>query len=154
MASGTPSEACDPSQAHMPFPPSAVDIPRVLIVDDNEPTARALAALLATVHYKSAVFYRGHEALEYARQNRCLAAVVDIHLPDMNGILLARQLKSCFGPATPVVVLSGDTSMATLSAVSESNATHFFSKPVNASHLLERLCEWIALAGEAGEVVE
>jgi DNA-binding response OmpR family regulator len=119
-----------------------------LIVDDNAPTAQALAALLATAHHKSVVFHRGHEALEYARQNPCLAAVVDIHLPDISGILLAQQLRSLVGAAIPIVLISGDTSLPTLSAISEIGATHFFSKPVNASYLLERLCEWIGDAGK------
>ncbi len=146
MESGTPTQEPTSARPEVPFPPVASDIPRILIVEDNEPTARALAALLATAHYKSAVFHRGNDALEYARQNSCLAALVDIHLPDISGILLAQQLRSCLGPATPIIVLSGDTSMPTLHAVSETNATHFFSKPVNASHLLERLCQWIAEA--------
>ena len=144
MASGTPTDESRQIPGGVPLAETSSDIPRVLIVDDNEPTARALAALLATAHHKSAVFHRGQEALEYARRNSCLAALVDIHLPDVSGILLAQQLRSHFGPDTPIVVVSGDTSMPTLSAVSEVGATHFFSKPVNAGHLLERLCQWIA----------
>jgi CheY-like chemotaxis protein len=68
---------------------------------------------------------------------------VDIHLPDMNGLLLAQQLRARFGPDTPIIVISGDTSMPTLSAVSDVGATHFFSKPISASYLLERLRQWI-----------
>jgi len=150
VASGTPTEQPDATSvpSEMLFARASGDVPRVLIVDDNEPTARALGALLATVHYQSAVFHRGHEALEYARQAPCLAALVDIHLPDMSGILLAQQLRSRFGPQTPIVVISGDTSMQTLNAVGDVEATHFFSKPVNARHLLERLSQWIVDAGE------
>ena len=152
MASGTPTEESNPTPPHpeASFSQSTSEVPRVLIVDDNEPTARALAALLATAHHKSAIFHRGNEALEYAAQKPCLAAIVDIHLPDINGILLAQQLRNRFGPDTPIVVISGDTSVQILTAVSEIGATHFFSKPVNASRLLERLCQWIADAGRGG----
>lgn len=125
--------------------------PRVLVIDDNELTARALGSLLAGAQYKAAIFHRGHDALEYARQHPCLAAVVDIHLPDINGVLLAQQLRDRFGPLTPVVILSGDTSMPTLNAVSKAGATHFFSKPVSASHLLERLTQWIEDAAKGGK---
>ena len=151
MASGTPTDESNLQPRSEAFLSQSIgEGPRVLVVDDNEPTARALSALLATARLKSAVFYRGHEALEYAGQNPCLAAIVDIHLPDINGILLAQQLRGRFGPNTPIVVISGDTSMPTLSAVSEIGATHFFSKPVNAGHLLERLREWIADAPRGG----
>ncbi len=115
----------------------------VLIVDDSEPTARALASLLGTANFRPVVFHRASSALEWCRANACVAAVVDIHLPDINGVILAQQLRTIYGPLTPIVILSGDTSMPTLNSLSKANPTHFFSKPVNASHLLERLQEWI-----------
>ena len=121
----------------------------ILIVDDSAPTARALAALLARAHFRSAVFHRGSDAANYAAHNRCLAALVDIHLPDMNGILLAQQLRERFGPHVPIVLLSGDTSMRTLKAATQIGATYFFSKPVNASVLRDHLCQWIADSGAA-----
>lgn len=146
MITGTPSEGSANSSS--PHPGTGHEEARVLVIDDNETTARALASLLATAHYQAAVFYRGHEALDYARDHTCLAAVVDIHLPDMSGLVLAQQLRDRFGPDTPVVILSGDTSLSTLNALSEVGATHFFSKPVNASHLLEQLSHWIEEAGK------
>ena len=71
---------------------------QVLIVDDSPETARALATLLKRADYVPAVCHRGMEAIEYARQHRCAAAVVDVHLPDMNGLLVAQKLRESFGP--------------------------------------------------------
>ena len=49
--------------------------------------------------------------------------------------------REILGPDTPIIVLSGDTSMPTLNSLPHVGATYFFSKPVNAAHLLERLKE-------------
>ena len=120
----------------------------ILVIDDSPPTARALASLLARDLYRTAVFHRGTDALDYARRHPCAAAVVDVHLPDMNGLVLSQKLREQFGPNVPIVILSGDTSMSTLNSLPHVGATHFFSKPVSATHLLQRLREWI---GESGK---
>ena len=117
--------------------------PTILIVDDSEPTAQALAKVLSAARFQTAVSYRGTDAVEYAANHPVNAAVVDIHLPDLSGLVVTQKLRERLGPATPIVILSGDTSMETLNSLPHVGATYFFSKPVNAAHLVERLREWI-----------
>ena len=117
--------------------------PRILIVDDSEPTTRALSAVLRRADYQTAVAYRGRDGIEQARDGSFAAAVVDIHLPDLSGLVVSQKLREILGPRTPIIVLSGDTSMTTLNSLPHVGATYFFSKPVNAAQLLARLKEWI-----------
>ena len=119
--------------------PSPAVAPTVLIVDDNEPTARALAKVLGAAHFQTAVSYRGGDAVDYARHHQVDAAVVDIHLPDLSGLVVTQKLRERLGPTIPIIILSGDTSMEMLNALPHVGATYFFSKPVNSSHLIERL---------------
>ena len=88
-------------------------------------------------------------------------AVVDIHLPDMNGLVVSQKFRERLGPHAPIIVLSGDTSMETLNSLPHVGATYFFSKPVNSGQLLERSrngCqrravstgEWIGLHSRGG----
>ena len=118
--------------------------PRILIIDDSEPTAKALSAVLRRADYQTAVAFRGKDGIEQARGGLFHAAVVDIHLPDLSGLVVSQKLREILGPHTPIIVLSGDTSMTTLNSLPHVGATYFFSKPVNASHLLERLKSWLA----------
>src|ERR1700721_936415 len=62
----------------------------ILIVDDNPITAKAVELLLGA-HYPTAAFQRGSALLAYAEAHGCLPAVVDVHLPDMNGLLVAER---------------------------------------------------------------
>jgi DNA-binding response OmpR family regulator len=117
----------------------------VLIVDDNQIITKALAALLAGAGYGTAVFHNGAGAIGYADRNTPCAAVLDIHLPDISGLVLATKLRQRFGEMLPIIVVSGDTSMETLGSLSHVGATYFFSKPVNGEHLVERLKEWMAV---------
>lgn len=115
----------------------------VLIVDDNEPTAKALAKVLGAANFVTVISYRGGEALDYAQHHELCAAVVDIHLPDLSGLVVTQKLRQRFGPDVPIVILSGDTSMETLNSLPHVGATYFFSKPVNSSQLVQRLNEWL-----------
>ena len=124
-------------------PSGSVAPPRILIIDDSQPTANALAAVFRRARYETVVAYRGNEGIERARTGSFDAAVVDIHLPDLSGLVVSQKLREILGPQTPIIVLSGDTSMTTLNSLPHVGATYFFSKPVNASHLLERLKDWV-----------
>lgn len=110
----------------------------VLIVDDDQLVGRALGSLLTRSGYYAVVASTAAEALRHAAGGLS-AAVVDIHLPDMNGLELTQQLRGQLGSEVPIFVLSGDTSMDTIRALPDAGATYFFSKPVNADMLMQRI---------------
>jgi two-component system KDP operon response regulator KdpE len=116
----------------------------IIIVDDNETVTRALRITLGNAGYVVHPFNNGLAALRHAAQSRPDAAVIDIHLPDINGLVLTQRLRDLLGPDTPLIILSGDTSMQTLNSLPHVGATYFFPKPVQGAQLIERLREWVA----------
>ena len=121
--------------------PAAPALPtgHVLVVEDNPGVARALATIIGNAGFAAVPCTRGTEALHYCRSGRPVAAVIDIHLPDINGLVLAQKLRDEFGDDTPIIIVSGDTSMETIKSLSHVGATYFFSKPINPAALVERL---------------
>jgi CheY-like chemotaxis protein len=104
-----------------------------------------LATLIGGGGFDTAVSLRGADALDRARSGETFAAaIVDIHLPDISGLLVTQKLREMLGPDLPIIILSGDTSMSTLNSLPHVGATYFFSKPVNSGQLLDRLKEWVA----------
>ena len=124
----------------------------ILVVDDNANVTKALAALIRDAGYEPVPCFNAADALAWAASNPVAAAVVDIHLPDMSGLILAQKLRERFGATTPIIVVSGDTSMETLNSLPHVGATYFFSKPISAAKLLEKLKTLLAEPGirEAG----
>jgi DNA-binding response OmpR family regulator len=118
----------------------------ILVVDDNPAVTKALSLLMKQAGYEAVPCACGSEALHYANANTPAAAVVDIHLPDINGLILSQQLREKFGPNTPIIVVSGDTSMETIKSLTHAGATYFFSKPLNSSYLIERIKELLSAA--------
>ena len=85
--------------------------PCVLVVDDNEMVAHALGKLLGSEGWRVTICYSGLEALKQVECEMLSAAVIDIHLPDISGLVLSSKLRQQYGPKLPIIVLSGDTSM-------------------------------------------
>jgi DNA-binding response OmpR family regulator len=126
-----------------PAPATATAPPQdgVLVVEDNFGVANALAAVIRRAGFAATACHCGSDALEYLRVANPQAAVLDIHLPDINGLVLAHKLRDRLGDAIPIIIVSGDTSMETIKSLAHVGATYFFSKPVNPKVLVERLKE-------------
>jgi len=118
------------------------DRPCVLVVDDNQMVAQALARLLSHEGWRVSISFNGVDALKQIECEMLAAAVVDIHLPDISGLVLSSKLRERYGPKLPIIVLSGDTSMENIRSLSHVGATYFISKPFNSGHLVERLREF------------
>ena len=84
----------------------------------------------------------------HARDHRPSAAVIDIHLPDISGLILSQRLRELMGARAPIVVLSGDASMEVLNSLPHVGATYFFRKPVSGVMLLDHFRELLEQAGE------
>ena len=72
---------------------------RVLIVDDNEDVGKSMARLVRTWGYEVEIARDGPSALVLADSFQPECAILDISLPGMNGIVLARRLREVFPPA-------------------------------------------------------
>ena len=79
----------------------------VLIVDDNRDAADTLAALLRARGHGIEVAYEGTSALELASRSRPDLVFLDIGLPDIDGMEVARQLRMRFAHPPPMIALTG-----------------------------------------------
>jgi len=114
-----------------------------LIIDDSRLNTRALRTILAQAGYTVDAFNTGLDALRHAAHHPPDAAIIDVHLPDISGLVLTQRLRDQLGPQVPLIILSGDTSMETINSLPHVGATYFFSKPVQGAQLVERLREWV-----------
>ena len=113
----------------------------ILIVDDDQRTASALGRILRGAGFTTAVVHTGKDAIQHIKQAQICAAILDVHLPDLNGLVLSRSLREQLGEGVPIFVVSGDTSMETINSLPYVGVTHFFAKPMSPAYLIERLHE-------------
>lgn len=92
-----------PSRPHISFLSSAH---RVLVVDDRQDAANSLADLLHFLGAEVRACYDGPAALDVANTWHPTAAVLDLHMPGMDGFELVGRLKPSV-PAGHLVALTG-----------------------------------------------
>jgi DNA-binding response OmpR family regulator len=119
---------------------------QVLVTDDDRPTAQALGRVLQTHGYQAGICHTAAETLHAIGLATPDALLVDVHLPDMNGLVLTQRLRATLGGDVPIIVISGDTSMETLGSLPYIGATYFLSKPTTAPLLIEKLAEALRVA--------
>ena len=85
-----------------------MDYGTVLVVDADDEWRSLVVALLARAGLAATGAASGAEALDLARGERPSVVVLDVRLPDLDGLELCRQLRDTFGDALPIVVVSTD----------------------------------------------
>jgi DNA-binding response OmpR family regulator len=137
----TANPPADPAPATGDDKAEAPPLParEVLVVEDNPGVANALAGVIRRAGFDATACHNGADALSHVEAVKPRAAVLDIHLPDINGLVLAHKLRDQLGGDVPIIIVSGDTSIETIKSLGHVGATYFFSKPVSPSALVERL---------------
>ena len=104
---------------------------RILIVDDEPDMLWTLSQSLSYASYAVTQALNAHEALNYLRQCSFALALIDVKLPDMDGLQLATTVKE-IAPNLAIILISGyyyaeDPEIAR--EVNQKVATSFLSKP-------------------------
>jgi FixJ family two-component response regulator len=113
----------------------------VVIIDDDEAVRESLGWLLrfsghVVAGYDSAVTY-----LNVGRKlGRPDCVVVDIHMPQMNGLECYQEIKGQF-PDVPVVFITGDPGQTLAKQAEALEPMNFFAKPLDTQKLLSRINE-------------
>ncbi|MBS1805215.1 MAG: response regulator [Acidobacteria bacterium] len=112
---------------------------RVLIVDDERSIADTLSLIFKTQHYEAQSAYSAERAIEILAEWRPDLAIVDVILPEMNGIDLAIVIKANY-PNCHVLLFSGhaNTAMLLEEAGRKGHQFEVLAKPVHPSVMLER----------------
>ena len=111
--------------------------PPVLVVDDELSIRRFLRISLETNHYRVFEAASGGEALAKAAQVRPEVIILDMNLPDMEGVQVLRRLREW--TSAPVIILSVRDADRDKVAALDAGADDYLTKPFSTDELLARL---------------
>lgn len=77
---------------------------RILIADDERDTASMLAAILKDEGHETHVVLRGDEVLEIDRLVRPDVVILDVNMPGMSGLAVAREIRTRRGSVAPLLI--------------------------------------------------
>ena len=110
---------------------------RILIVDDEQSVRRFLTTTLTSQGYKIEEAVTGQEALIKATSMQPDLIILDLGLPDIDGIEVTRQMRQ--QTRIPIIILSVRGSEADKIAALDAGADDYLTKPFSAGELLARI---------------
>jgi len=115
----------------------------VLVVEDDVPTVDLLCRLLAKADYTVESAATGAAALARLTRGGVDVVLLDLMLPDCNGIELCRQVRVQTGGAhLPIIMLTGARGDEQRRAGFAAGASDYVTKPFHVDELLDRVRVW------------
>ena len=118
----------------------------MLIANDQEWSARSLESILGPNGYAVLRAYTGRQAVELARSAQPDAVILEIRMPDMDGLEVCERLRDDprASPAMPLIVTaSGPSARAQRLDAFRAGAWEFFSQPLDGEVLLLKLQSYL-----------
>ena len=117
---------------------------RILVVDDDENIRDTLKTILEDEGYIVDVAATGWEAIQKTEKNPYNVALLDIRLPDMEGVDLLKLIKDNL-PKTRKIMVTGYPSMRNAIDALNKNADAYLIKPIDVADLLSTVKDQLRL---------
>ena len=109
----------------------------MLVVDDEQAITRVLAAALGARGYRVVSAASGGEAIDLVTRASPAAVILDLGLPDIDGVELCRRIRTWSD--VPIIVLTADDTEYRKVEVLDDGADDYVTKPFSTPELLARL---------------
>jgi DNA-binding NtrC family response regulator len=123
--------------------------PYILVVDDEPDICTAVKDILEDEGYTVAVAENGEAARRLVRQRAPDLILLDIWMPDIDGITLLKEFTGDLAVTAPVIMMSGHGTVETAVEATRLGAVDFIEKPLSLAKLLHTVAH--ALETSAGQ---
>ena len=110
---------------------------RVLVIDDEESIRRALKSILSLRKYEVSLAGTGAEGISLAIETNPELVILDLTLPDMDGLEVCRELRTWM--TSPILILSVRGNESDKIRALDLGADDYLTKPFSAGELLARM---------------
>ncbi|HEV8605941.1 MAG TPA: response regulator [Tepidisphaeraceae bacterium] len=111
--------------------------PTILIIEDEPPLQKFLRLTLSTQGYNVLEAARGDDGLKQAPTAKPDVIILDLGLPDMDGVEVTRRLREW--SAVPIIIISARGKEQDKVAALDAGADDYLTKPFSVGELLARL---------------
>ena len=116
--------------------------PIVCVVDDDVSVRESLAALITSAGYRSEMFESAEDFLAHPRTRLTGCLVLDVSLPDLNGLELQRRLAN--QDALPIIFITGYGDIPMSVRAMKAGAVEFLTKPYGPEVILGAIANAVA----------
>ncbi len=132
--------------AGAPQPAAAPGAARILLVDDHPMNREIGAALLTLVGCQVETADNGQQAVAMAARGGFDIILMDIHMPEMDGLAATRAIRALGGPASqaPIIAMSADALPQQVERCYAAGMVDHIAKPVQREVLYAKISRWLA----------
>ena len=123
--------------------------PKILVIEDEPPLRKFLRAILQTHHYAVIETSNGEDGLRKAATERPDLVILDLGLPDLDGVTLTRRLREW--TAMPIIVVSARGKEQDKVVALDAGADDYLTKPFSVGELMARVRVAIRRAAAANQ---
>ena len=124
----------------------------ILVCDDDKDIVEAISIYLETAGYGVVKAYDGFEALDKLKKEDIHLVIIDIMMPNMDGIMATRKIREI--SQVPVIFLSAKSEDADKILGLDIGADDYVTKPFNPLELVARVKSQIRRYTELGAITE
>ncbi len=117
----------------------------ICLLDDEPSVLKALGRLLLSEGLETEKFTKPACFLAYAQTHSVRLAVIDVRMPDMNGLEVQAALRS-FSPETRAIIITAEDDLPNRATAMAGGASAFFLKPLEADAFIEAVRAALASA--------
>ncbi|CAK0775248.1 two-component system, sensor histidine kinase [Gammaproteobacteria bacterium] len=119
---------------------------RILVVEDNPINQQVISELLKRWGLTAVIANHGKEALNHLASERFDVVLMDIHMPEMDGLETTRRIRQGMsGQDLPIIALTAGVTPQERNSALISGMNCFVGKPINQEELANALMRWIPL---------
>lgn len=126
------------------------NLPKILLVDDEDDFRQTLAERLKTTGYTVSDVDRGKKALDFLDKEKADIVVMDIQMPEMNGIETLSQMRVKH-PGVEVIMLTGHGEVSSAVEGMRLGAYDYIMKPYEYEYLVVKVQEAFKVKTERDE---
>jgi signal transduction histidine kinase/DNA-binding response OmpR family regulator len=118
----------------------------ILVAEDNEVNQIVFTQILAGTPWRFAMAGNGREVVRMARELRPRLILMDVSMPEMNGIQATqaiRELEAATGEHTPIIGVTAHALKGDMERCLECGMDDYMTKPVSPSRLEAKIAQWL-----------
>ncbi|MDR2443909.1 MAG: PAS domain-containing protein [Deltaproteobacteria bacterium] len=117
---------------------------RILLTEDNEVNQLVASRILNKAGFEIDIANNGLEAVDLVQKNKYDLVLMDIQMPEMDGLTAARTIRAMAGfKELPIVAMTAHAMSGDRELSLEAGMNDHVSKPINISELFMALAKWI-----------